>query len=128
MTELVHIRVLVPAARRASVVPLLTGHLGVTNVVVLAGAAVDPVGDLLLFDVAREATTEVLAMLDDAGVNHDGSVMVMHSRLSMGAHVVAALDAAPGEADATVLWPEARRSSKRCTRRRSTSPTSWRPR
>lgn len=106
MTELVHIRVVVPAARRASVVPLLTGHRGVTNVVVLAGAAIDPIGDLLLFDTVREAATEVLAMLDGAGVNQDGSVMVMHSRLSMGPNVIAALEAAPGDADATVLWPE----------------------
>lgn len=106
MTELVHVRVVVPAARRETVVPLLTSHQGVTNVVVLAGAAVDPIGDLLLFDVAREAATEVLALLDDAGVNHDGSVMVVHSRLSLGANVSAALNAAPGDSDGAVLWPE----------------------
>ncbi|MEQ1702137.1 MAG: hypothetical protein ABMA25_18655, partial [Ilumatobacteraceae bacterium] len=106
MAALVHIRVVVPADRRVAVVPLLTAHGGVTNIVLMAGAAVEPEGDLLLFDVVREAANEVLDLLHDAGVSDDGSVMVLHSRLALGANVQAALGAAPGDADDTVLWPE----------------------
>lgn len=106
MAALVHIRVLVPTDRRVSVVPLLTAHGGVTNIVLMAGAAVEPEGDLLLFDVAREAANEVLQLLHDTGVSIDGSVMVMQARLAIGANVDAALDAAPGESDSSVVWPE----------------------
>ncbi len=106
MSALVHIRVLIPALQRPVVVPLLMAHEGVTNVVVMAGAALDPPGDVVQFDTAREAADEVLGMLEEAGVHHDGSVVVLHSRLSMGRNVDAALDAAPGEADTTVLWQE----------------------
>jgi uncharacterized hydrophobic protein (TIGR00271 family) len=106
MAALVHIRVLVPSDRREAVVPLLTAHGGVTNIVLMAGAAVEPAGDVLLFDVAREAANEVLEVLHDAGVSADGSVMVLQARLAIGANVDAALDAAPGESDSAVLWPE----------------------
>ncbi|MCB0956078.1 MAG: DUF389 domain-containing protein [Ilumatobacteraceae bacterium] len=106
MSELVHIRVVVPEHHRTPLVDLLVATEGVTNVAVLAGAAVDPRGDLVLFDVAREVANEVLAALEREQIDHLGSIVLIHSRLSLGDSVDAALAAAPGEADTTVLWSE----------------------
>jgi len=106
MAGLVHIRLLVPAARADETTALLVGRIGVTNVVRLRGAAVQPVGDVIMFDVAREAGNDLLSDLRASGLHDDGSLSVTHSSLSFGTGVEIALHEAPGEADSTVLWAE----------------------
>ena len=106
MASLVHFRLVVPADQVDVVIHVLLGRTGVTNVAQLAGASLQPVGDVVLFDVAREASNDLLADLQLLGLTTHGSLSVTHSTLSIGLGVDAALEAAPGEADNTVLWAE----------------------
>jgi uncharacterized hydrophobic protein (TIGR00271 family) len=106
MAGLVRVRLLLPPEHADDAIALLLHRQGVTNVVRIAGAALDPVGDLVQCDVAREAANSLIAALDTAGVHSVGSVSVSHASLSIGLGVTAALDDAPGEADSTVLWAE----------------------
>ncbi|MDP2289837.1 MAG: DUF389 domain-containing protein [Actinomycetota bacterium] len=106
MAGLVHFRLVVAAAHVEPVVALLIDRTGVTNIVRLEGVALQPVGDVVQFDVAREASNDILVELRALGLHHDGSVSITHSSLSMGSAVQVALDEAPGEADSTVLWAE----------------------
>ncbi|HQZ35000.1 MAG TPA: DUF389 domain-containing protein [Ilumatobacteraceae bacterium] len=106
MAALVHFSLVVPADQVDSILVALIGRTGVTNVARLSGASLQPVGDVVLFDVAREASNDVLADLEALGIEAAGSVNITHSTLSLGGAVNAALDAAPGEADNTVLWAE----------------------
>ena len=73
---MLHLRIIVPADRTPAVRELLTGNDAVTHVVVLPGAAVEPVGDLLFCDVVREGASEIIGQLRELGVDRDGSIML----------------------------------------------------
>lgn len=106
MAALLHVRVVLPEEHRAPAVTFVTDHVAVTNIVHLAGVAVDPTGDVLLFDVAREAANEVVRVLRDMGVTERGSITIDHVRLSLGTGVTRAELAAEGDPDRVVVWAE----------------------
>jgi uncharacterized hydrophobic protein (TIGR00271 family) len=106
MSALVHVRLVVPQPLREEVIAVLYDIDAVTNVVVLADAVVQPCGDLVLFDVARESINHTVAALDAAGVNEHGSITVVHTHLTLGQRIDDLRHAAPGDGHSTVVWPE----------------------
>lgn len=106
MAALLHVRVVLTDEHRVAAVTFVTDHVAVTNVVHLAGAAVEPAGDLLLFDVARESANEVVRVLRDMGVTERGSISIDHVRLSLGTAVTRAERDAVGDPDRVVVWAE----------------------
>jgi uncharacterized hydrophobic protein (TIGR00271 family) len=62
---MLHVRVASPAALTPAVVSLVAGDPGVVNLVVLPGAARDPAGDAIQFDLATSAANPVLRRLRD---------------------------------------------------------------
>ncbi|MER7276623.1 DUF389 domain-containing protein [Dactylosporangium sp. NPDC000244] len=103
---MLHLRVISPPDETERVVGLLTAEAGATNVVVLAGAAREPAGDLVLADVVREAGSPVLEALRGLGLHERGSIAIetVDVALSRGARMAAA--AAPGLAGDAVVWDE----------------------
>ena len=57
---MLHLRVITPKDRTEEVCRLLEEDPGTTNVVVLPEAARQPLGDVVMCDVAREAVNEVV--------------------------------------------------------------------
>ncbi len=106
MAALLHVRVVLTEGHREPVITFVTDHVAVTNVVHLAGVALEPAGDVLLFDVAREAANEVVRVLREMGVAEGGSISVDHVRLSLGTGVARAEREAEGEPDRVVVWAE----------------------
>ena len=72
---MLHVRVIAPQQVSARVQQLLTGDDAVTHLIVLPGAAKDPQGDVVEFDVVREGASHVLDCLRDLGVDRDGAVV-----------------------------------------------------
>ncbi|WP_026415292.1 DUF389 domain-containing protein [Actinomadura oligospora] len=103
---MLHLRSIVPADRTDAVCSALAAHVGVTNVVVLPGAARSPEGDLVTADVAREAANEVLDALRELGVARDGSIAVEKIDLSLSEVADEAERRAPGASDDAVVWEE----------------------
>ncbi|GII75629.1 hypothetical protein Sru01_06110 [Sphaerisporangium rufum] len=103
---MLHLRVITPADRTSAVVELLTGNEGVTNLVVMAGAARRPAGDLVLFDVAREAANGVIDCLKDLGLEQEGSIAIEHVDLSVSRVADEAEAAVPGAPDDAVVWED----------------------
>lgn len=103
---MLHLRLIVPSTRTDSVCATLDEALGVTNIVVLPGAAREPRGDLVLCDVAREAANEVLDALCDLGLDEEGSISVetIDTAISRVARVAEA--EAPGLPGDAVVWEE----------------------
>ena len=99
-----HLRLIVPAERTPDVLSALEHDPRVTNVALLAGAAVRPSGDLVLCDVAREAVTDVLAGLRQAGLYSDGGVTLSAIEAAPSQNAHAAEGAAPGSPDDAVVW------------------------
>jgi uncharacterized hydrophobic protein (TIGR00271 family) len=101
-----HLRLVVPTEKVGSVLDRLTSSAAVTNVVHLPGAALEPAGDLLLADVAREAASELLETLKEHDLVRLGSISVDEVGLSLSDAVVAAEEAAPGLGTDAVVWEE----------------------
>ena len=76
---LVHFRLTVPADLTPRVRDLLVPSDWTTNVVVLVGAAVDPVGDMVECDVAREKVGALLTALNDLGLDERGGIVDQHA-------------------------------------------------
>ena len=106
MAALLHVRLIVDVRDRDRVLDYLADHVGTVNLVHIRDGALQPMGDVILFDVAREASNEVLDCLQQMGVHERGTINVVHAQLSIGAATELAHEQAPGEAEATVFWAE----------------------
>jgi uncharacterized hydrophobic protein (TIGR00271 family) len=103
---MLHLRLIVPPPAAADVLGYLHGDAAVTNIVQLPGAAVEPPGDLILADVAREGASAVLACLRELGVDQDGSIAAESVDLSLSEVARQASKAAPGHGSDGVVWEE----------------------
>ncbi|ROP36870.1 DUF389 domain-containing protein [Saccharothrix texasensis] len=103
---MLHLRVICPAERTDAVLDLLKRDTGVTHVVLLRGAAVDPAGDVVEADLAREATDEVVASLCELGVDRDGGVTLEQVDTALSDAADRAEAAAPGDGADAVVWEE----------------------
>lgn len=103
---MLRIRVVTPSDRSERVLGVLTGHDGVTDVVRFAGAAVDPAGDVVDADVAREAADGVLDALHALPAGCCATVTLSVLDTALGAPVEHARAAAPGAGDDAVVWDQ----------------------
>ncbi|MFG2675781.1 DUF389 domain-containing protein [Streptomyces sp. NPDC048445] len=103
---MLHLRLIVPTGRTDEVTDLLERTVGTAHVVVLPGVARDPVGDVVLCDVAREAGDELIGALRELGVDEYGSITVENMDLTLSARADRAEEEAPGEGADAVLWEE----------------------
>jgi uncharacterized hydrophobic protein (TIGR00271 family) len=71
-----HLRITSPASLTEQVVAVFTGDPAVSQLAVLRGASLQPVGDIVLADVAREAVNEVVERLDRLGVPECGTIHI----------------------------------------------------
>ncbi|MEV3983661.1 DUF389 domain-containing protein [Nonomuraea sp. NPDC049758] len=101
---MLHLRLIIPADRTDEAVALLQGCTGVTNVIVLPGAAREPAGDVVLCDAAREAANEVISRLK--WVEDVGSIAIEQVDLSLSRAATVAVEEAPGDPDDAVVWEE----------------------
>ena len=101
---MLHLRLVVPPASRRDVEEFLVDDPRVTNVVLLPGASIDPAGDAVSCDVAREAASDVLAHLRALGVDDGGTVAIQEVAASPSKAARAAERAAPGSPDDGVVW------------------------
>jgi uncharacterized hydrophobic protein (TIGR00271 family) len=101
-----HLRVISPPDTTERVIGLLTEEAGATNVVVLAGAAREPAGDLVMADVVREAASPVLSALRRLGIPEHGSIALETVDVAISRTAQRAADAAPGLAGDAVVWDE----------------------
>ncbi|MGH3238895.1 MAG: DUF389 domain-containing protein [Spirillospora sp.] len=103
---MLHLRVIVPADRTDAVCAALDKCAGATNVVVLAGAARSPRGDLVTSDIARESANEILDALRGLGIERDGSIALDKVDLTLSDKAEEAMELAPGHGDDAVVWEE----------------------
>lgn len=94
--------------------PTVTGHLldvlrtqpGATHVVLLPGAALDPAGDVVLADLAREAASDVVDALRDVPGGRDCAYTLESVDTTISSAADAAERAAPGLGVDAVVWEE----------------------
>ncbi|MFF5130694.1 DUF389 domain-containing protein [Streptomyces syringium] len=101
---MLHLRMITPPDRTDEIVELLERTIGVTHVAVLAKAARHPRGDIVLCDVAREATDGLLARLRATGLPDVGSISVDDVGLMLSRRAEEAEEEAPGDGADAVVW------------------------
>ncbi len=103
---MLHIRVTSPTDLTDEVVRVATESTAAINMVLLHGVAQSPPGDVVEFDLAREAADGMLGCLRRLGLEQRGSITVQHIDLSLSSAADAAEEAAPGYEDEAVVWDE----------------------
>lgn len=103
---MLHLRVIVPEEMREDVTDVLRREVGVASIVVHPGAALEPPGDEINADIARECANDVIKELKALDVHHRGGITleVLDTVLSSRAHK--AEDEAEGDAADAVVWDE----------------------
>ena len=103
---MLHLRIIVPPDRTAAVEELLTGDEAVAHVVVLLGAARDPVGDVVFCDVVREGASAVIKRLRELRIDRDGSIVLEKVDTTLSAAADRAERRVPGLGVDAVVWEE----------------------
>lgn len=103
---MLHMRVVTPTGRTDAVRDLLVAEPGATHVTVLAGIAVQPVGDVVEADVARESVDGLLGSLCELGIDRDGGVTLEVIDTTLSDRADAAEEAAPGDGTDAVIWDD----------------------
>jgi len=101
-----HLRVIAPEHLREQVLDVLRKEPGVGNLLFFPGAALEPEGDEITADVARECVNDVIRKLKQLDVQHEGAITLhsLETVLSTRAH--RAEEAAEGDAADALVWDE----------------------
>ena len=101
-----HIRVTTPTELTEKVLAVFTDDPAVSSLSVLRGASLHPVGDLVLADVAREATNDIVEQLDALGVPHCGTIHVEPVTTWVSRVGLDAERHTPGSSADAVVWAD----------------------
>ncbi len=103
---MIHLRLIVVPELTVPVLERLRTSPGVAHVLHLEGASVTPAGDLVLCDVAREATDEVVEWLQRQGVHQSGAISIDATSTVVSDAAARADAQAPGEASDALIWEQ----------------------
>ncbi|MFB9690449.1 DUF389 domain-containing protein [Amycolatopsis plumensis] len=103
---MLHLRAVCPPDKTAEALDILRAHAGSAHLVVHRGAAVEPAGDLIEADIAREAADEIIDALCGLGLDHTGGITLEALDTALSDAADRAEEAAPGEAADAVVWEE----------------------
>ena len=103
---MVHLRIVVPSHQTDHVVDLLEHTPSACNLILLAGAARKPEGDVILVDVAREDASVIVSDLRELEVDREGSIAMEDIDSQISDAVVRAEKAASGLPSDAVVWEE----------------------
>ena len=98
------VRLIVPPDCTDRVTRRLADDARTTNVVVLPGGGVRPVGDLVQCEVTREAASELLGWLRGQGIYDHGSVVISDVVAAPSRNARETELAAPGAPDDAIVW------------------------
>jgi uncharacterized hydrophobic protein (TIGR00271 family) len=101
-----HLRAVCPSDKTAEAREILRAHAGTAHLIVHRGAAVEPAGDLVEVDIAREAADEIIDALCVLGLDHTGGITLESLDTALSDAADKAEEAAPGEAADAVVWEE----------------------
>jgi uncharacterized hydrophobic protein (TIGR00271 family) len=100
------LRLICPPPATDAVVALLHRHPAATHLAVLRGAALEPLGDVVLVDLAREAVSEVLAELRSLPGGGTWAYALENVDTTLSSYAAEAERVAPGLGVDAVVWEE----------------------
>ena len=103
---MLHLRVIAPAELREPVIETLADNPGVTHLVIHRDAALDPSGDEITADIARESANEVIDALKTLGVKERGAITLDVVDTVLSTRAYRAEEEAAGDPADAVVWDE----------------------
>jgi uncharacterized hydrophobic protein (TIGR00271 family) len=103
---MLHLRVIAPTELREPVIDLLTGNPGVTHLVFHRDAAIEPHGDEITADIARESANDVVDGLKGLGGKERGAITLDFIDTVLSTRAYRAEDEAAGDPADAVVWDE----------------------
>jgi uncharacterized hydrophobic protein (TIGR00271 family) len=103
---IVHLRLIVPRQLAERVLATVRRCASAHNIVRLEHASLDPPGDLVLCDVAREEASVLVAQLRETGLDRQGSISIEAVDTAISEAAVRAEAAAAGSPSDAILWEE----------------------
>jgi uncharacterized hydrophobic protein (TIGR00271 family) len=101
-----HLRIVCPSGSTEAVLAMFGDHSGATNVVHHRGVSLEPAGDLVEVDIAREAADDLLDRLRRLQIEQVGTVSVLTVDTALGIRVEEVEREAPGAGVDAVVWDE----------------------
>ena len=74
LAPVLHLRVIVPEDMRDQVLGVLRREVGVAHILIYPGASIDPVGDEICADIARECANSLIKELKQLDAQHRGAI------------------------------------------------------
>ncbi|MEZ0355902.1 DUF389 domain-containing protein [Mycobacterium sp. SA01] len=103
---MLHLRVIAPVELRDDVLAVLQRQVGVTHLVVHQGAALDPVGDEISADIARECANDVIDDLKALDLHHRGAITLDLVDTVVSTAAYRAEKQADGDPGDAIVWEE----------------------
>ncbi|QCQ90914.1 DUF389 domain-containing protein [Rhodococcus sp. SGAir0479] len=103
---MLHLRVICPEEDTDEILALLEEEPGATHITVARGSAVEPAGDVVQADIARESANEVLDQLHELRIEFRGAITLVPIETVLSEAARGAERAAPGDPDDSVVWEE----------------------
>ena len=103
---MLHLRITVESELTDQVLQLLGDDAAVSSLAVLKGASLQPVGDIVLADVAREGANEIIDQLEALDVARSGTVHVQPVPTWVSEAGLEAEKHTPGSSADAVVWAE----------------------
>src|SRR4051794_39515391 len=100
------LRVLCPPGRTEAVLAAVRDEEGTAHVVVLRGAAVEPEGDVVEADVARESVDDLVGALRRLDCHREGGIVLENLDTVVSRAADEAERRAPGEGIDAIVWDE----------------------
>ena len=104
--RMLNLRIVTPARLTDGVVEILEEEPCVSSLSVVKGAALRPVGDLVLADITRGAANDVITRLRAIGLHREGTIEVQPVSTWLSRDGFDAELAAPGSSADAVVWAE----------------------
>lgn len=104
--RMLQLRITSPAALTDDVLAILVDDPAVSSLAVMRGAAVRPLGDVVIADIAREAANGFVDQLRDLGLHQSGSIHVEPVRAWVSEPGLIAERRTPGSSADAVVWAD----------------------
>ena len=101
---MLHLRITSPGDLTEDVMSLLADSPAVSSLAVIRGAAVRPVGDVVLADVAREGVNGLIDQLHELGLHESGSIHAEPVQAWLSEEGLIAEKRTPGSSADAVVW------------------------
>ncbi len=103
---MLQLRMAIPTDMTDDVVIILSTETTVSSIAVVRGASIEPRGDLVYADVAREQANAVITRLRSLGVAQAGTMHIEQVDTWLSKAALDAAERAPGSGADAVIWPE----------------------